>query len=78
LDFVLVALLTTAFALHAVAHVTLVIGLLRRDPWWRGLVALVIPPLAAFWGYQARLRRRVALWVVSLVVYVGSLIAAAL
>jgi hypothetical protein len=78
LDLALLGLLSVAVGLHLVAHVTLVIGLLRRDPWWRGAVALVVPPLAPFWGYEARLRGRVTLWVVTLVVYLVTVTAAAL
>lgn len=78
LDLVLLGLICVAVGLHLVAHVTLVIGLLRRKPWWRGLVALVVPPLAPFWGYEAALRGRVTLWVVTLAVYLASVTAAAL
>jgi hypothetical protein len=78
LDLALLGVLSVAAGLHLVAHVTLVIGLLRRDPWWRGAVALVVPPLAPFWGYEARLRGRVTLWVVTLVVYLVTVTAAAL
>jgi hypothetical protein len=78
LDYALLGLISVAVGLHLVAHVTLVIGLLRRDPWWHGLVALVVPPLAPFWGYEAKLRGRVTLWVTSLVVYLASVTAAAL
>ncbi len=78
MDVALLALICTCVGLHLVAHVTLVIGLARRQPWWRGLVGLVVPPLAAYWGYEAKLRRRVTLWVVTLVVYLASVTAAAL
>jgi hypothetical protein len=78
LDALLLGLLCVAVGLHLVAHVTLVIGLFRRDPWWRGLLALLVPPLAPFWGYEARLTGRVTLWVASLAVYLASLTAAAL
>jgi hypothetical protein len=78
LDFVLLALISVAVGLHLVAHVTLVIGLLRRGPWWHGLLALVVPPLAPYWGYEAKLRGRVTLWVTTLAVYLASTIAAAL
>lgn len=78
LDLALLGVLSVAVGLHLVAHVTLVIGLLRRDPWWRGAIALVVPPLAPFWGYEARLRGRVTLWVVTLVVYLVTVTAAAL
>jgi hypothetical protein len=78
LDYALLALISVAVGLHLVAHVTLVIGLLRRDPWWRGLLGFVVPPLAAYWGYEAKLRGRVTLWVVTLAVYLASVTAAAL
>jgi hypothetical protein len=78
LDFALLALISVAVGLHLVAHVTLVIGLLRRDPWWHGLLGIVVPPLAAYWGYEAKLRGRVTLWVVTLAVYLASVTAAAL
>jgi len=78
LDFALLGLISVAVGLHLVAHVTLVIALLRRDPWWHGLVALVVPPLAPYWGYEAKLRKRVTLWVLTLAVYLASATAAAL
>lgn len=74
----MLALISGAVGLHLVAHVTLVIGLLRRAPWWRGLIALFVPPLAPYWGYEEKLRGRVTLWVASLAVYVASVTAAAL
>jgi hypothetical protein len=78
LDFALLALISVAVGLHLVAHVTLVIGLLRRDPWWHGLVAFLVPPLAPYWGYEARLRGRVTLWLATFAVYLASATAAAL
>ena len=78
LDFALIGTLSTAVGLHLVAHVTLVIGLFRRAPWWRGLVALLVPPLAPYWGYEAHLRKRVTLWMVTLAVYLATVTAAAL
>lgn len=78
LDFVLLGLVSVSVALHLVAHVTLVMGLARRGPWWHALLALIVPPLAAYWGYEARLRKRVTLWVASLVLYLASVTAAAL
>ena len=78
LDFVLLALISVAVGLHLVAHVTLVIGLLRREPWWHGLVAFLVPPLAPYWGYEAKLRGRVTLWLATLAIYLASATAAAL
>jgi len=78
LDFALLGSISVAIGLHLVAHVTLVIGLLRREPWWHGLVAFVVPPLAPYWGYEAKLRGRVTLWVLTLALYLASATAAAL
>jgi hypothetical protein len=60
--------LLLAFALVVTAHVTLIAGLAARPPRWRALVALVVPPLAPWWGWSV-LRRRSLLWVVSAVAY---------
>ncbi len=63
------AVLLVASATHVTTHVALAWGLGRRGPLWRGLAALLVPPLAPFWGYEAELQKRSALWVVSLFVY---------
>jgi hypothetical protein len=60
--------LVLAFAVVVTAHVTLVVGLAGRAPRWRALVALVVPPLAPYWGWDG-LRRRSVLWMVGAVLY---------
>jgi hypothetical protein len=60
--------LVLAFAVVVTAHVTLVVGLAGRAPRWRALVALVVPPLAPYWGWDG-LRRRSLLWMAGAVVY---------
>ena len=60
--------LVLAFAIVVTAHVTLVVGLAGRAPRWRALVALLVPPLAPYWGWDG-LRRRSVLWVAGAVVY---------
>ncbi len=70
------AALVVAFAALVTVHVTLVVGLARRAPWWRALVALVVAPLAPYWGWQQRLRIRSVVWIVSAVAYAAALIAA--
>lgn len=60
-DELVAAALVLAFALAVTAHVTLVVGLAGRAPRWRALVALVLPPLAPYWGWSG-LRRRAVLW----------------
>jgi hypothetical protein len=74
-DFVVFASLTLSFAIFVTSHVALAARLARRErPRWRGLVAFVVPPLAAVWGFRAGLRKNAALWAFSLVVYVVALV----
>ncbi len=68
-DEVIVAALVLAFAVLVTAHVTLVVGLATRQPWWRAPVALFVAPLAPYWGYQAGLRRRAITWAAAAVGY---------
>jgi hypothetical protein len=70
---VVLAVLVLAFATLVTVHVTLAIGLARRAPRWRGLVALVVVPLAPWWGWQERMRFRGVVWIVAAVVYGASL-----
>jgi hypothetical protein len=68
--------LLVAFATLATMHVTLAVGLLRRSPWWRGPVALLVPPLAPWWGWQAKMRLRSTLWVLAAAIYLAALVEA--
>jgi hypothetical protein len=67
-DEIVAGLLVLAFAAVVTAHVTLVVGLAGRTPRWRALVALVVPPLAPYWGWDG-LRRRSVLWMVGAAAY---------
>lgn len=62
-------LLVIAFAALLTTHVTLTVGLARRIPRWRGVVAFFAPPLAPWWGWQENMRVRGVLWVVGAVCY---------
>jgi hypothetical protein len=55
--------------LHAGAHVALVVGLLRATPLHMGLVAIVLPPLAPYYGWRLGMRKRTYLWLVGLGAY---------
>lgn len=67
--------LVLGFATLVTVHVALAIRLMRLErPRWRGLVALVIPPLAVIWGFRAGFRRNAVLWLVAVVVYLIALI----
>jgi hypothetical protein len=63
------ATLVVAFATLVTVHITLAFGLARRPPRWRGFLALVVAPLAPWWGWQARMRVRGALWVAAAAMY---------
>ncbi len=68
--------LVLSFATFWTAHLALAAGLGARGPWWRGALALVVVPLAGYWGMKGRLRVRTAVWLVGLVTYVAARIAA--
>ena len=72
-DGVLLGILVIAFATLVSAHVSLAVGLMRRRPHWQGLAALLVPPLAPWWGWRARMRMRGALWVVAAASYATAL-----
>lgn len=73
-DAVALALLVLAFATLVTVHVALAAGLAARGPRWRGAVALVVPPLAPWWGWRTRLRARTVAWLVLAAVYVALLL----
>ena len=63
-----------AFGLLITAHVVLAASLaIERRPRWRGLVALLVPPLAPYWGMEERMRLRSALWPAAAAAYVVAL-----
>jgi hypothetical protein len=65
--------LVVAFAALLTAHLTLAVGLVRRAPRWRGLVALLVAPLAPWWGWQAHMRVRGTLWIAAAAAYATAL-----
>jgi hypothetical protein len=77
LDVAIVVVLVASFALLVCAHVALAVGLVLRRPRWRGPLALLVPPLAPYWGLADGLRVRGVLWLAALVLYVLARIAAA-
>jgi hypothetical protein len=78
-DVVLVILLVAGFAAFVTLHVFLA-GLLlfSHKPWWRGLVALIIPPLAPLWGFRAGQKRLSIAWLALLGIYVAARVVASL
>jgi hypothetical protein len=71
-DIVLVALVVLAFAVLLTVHVAIVFGLLGRRPRWRGLLALLVVPLAPYWAWREGMRVRAALWAGAAVLYVAA------
>lgn len=70
-DIAATATLVLAFATWVTVHVALAARLvLRSQPRWRGLLALVVPPLAPMYGFRQGWRRMSTLWLVFLIVYV--------
>jgi hypothetical protein len=69
-------LLAAALVVFAGAHVALVAGLARTRSWKVAAAALVVPPLAPWWGYRAGLRVATIAWCAALAVYtLGVLVA---
>lgn len=58
------------FATLVTVHVFIAVRLfLRARPRWRGLVALVVPPLAPIWAYREGWRVAPTVWLVAVLVY---------
>jgi hypothetical protein len=73
----IIALIFSAGVLLS-THLALSVGLARRGPWQRGLVAFLVPPLAPLWGYHGKLHKRSLIWIVALVIHITCLTAAAI
>jgi hypothetical protein len=69
MDIARLALLAGGFGVLACAHLVLLLGLCFRRPRWRALVALVVAPLAAYFGFTDGRRGWSALWLGGLVLY---------
>jgi cell shape-determining protein MreD len=64
-------LLVASLAALIVAHIALVIGLAQLQPrvWWRPLLAILLPPLAPYWGTRHGLRLRTYAWLAAIALY---------
>lgn len=69
MDAIVLAALVLSFATLVTAHVALAFGLALERPRWKGPLALVVPPLAPYWGMEAGMKKRAALWVGAVCVY---------
>lgn len=76
MDLALVVLPALCFGLLVTVHVYLAVVLARQVPRWRGLVSLVVPPLAPYFAFVAKRRGLLVAWVAALVAYGVTLAAA--
>lgn len=65
--------LVSSFSALCTVHVALVVGLAQRRPRWHAVVALIVAPLAPYWGFRERLRLRAGVWALSCATYLLSL-----
>jgi len=72
---VLSVLLTTSLLAFVAAHGMLVVGIWRAQHRARAPIALFVPPLAPFWGYELGFAKRAYAWVGALTIYMALLIA---
>lgn len=70
MDAAFAVIVILGFASLVTLHVTLSTLLFTHAPRWHGLVALVVPPLAPFWGFQVGRKKLAIAWIVAFVVYV--------
>ncbi len=71
------AVLALGLATLVTTHVALAGRIfMRQRPRWRGIVALVVPPLALIWALRAGWRAIAAIWIGAITLYVIALVAA--
>ena len=70
MDVVVLIALVVSFAVLCTVHVALAFGLTLERPRWHGPLALIVPPLAPYWGMERGMRRRAGVWVAALTIYV--------
>jgi hypothetical protein len=75
-DAVELALVVLAFGALVTVHVALAFGLFARRPRWHGAVALLLPPLAPYWGARQGLRARTFAWLALALAYAVAFIVA--
>jgi hypothetical protein len=68
--------LATVLAVFVAAHGVLVVGLARRHVLAKAVVALLVPPLAPWWGFRAGMRVATVAWCAALALYTVGVILA--
>jgi hypothetical protein len=76
MDLVRLLLLAGSFGVLGCAHVALLAGLLRRPPRRRAFAALLVAPLAPYYGFIDGRRRLSGTWLAALVLYAAGVISA--
>jgi hypothetical protein len=62
-------LLVIALAVLFGAHVAIAAGLARRRAWGKAALALVVAPLAPWWGWREGMRARAVVWLAAVGAY---------
>jgi hypothetical protein len=76
-DIIVLVTVIVAFAALITIHVGVSARLvLRARPRWRGLVALIVPPLAPIWAFREGWRRSAVAWLAAVLLYTIGRIAA--
>lgn len=76
-DTIVLAVLVLAFATLVTTHLVIAVRMMWRvQPRYRGLVALVVPPMAPVWAWGQRWTKLASLWVGAVVIYAAALGAA--
>jgi hypothetical protein len=73
-DIASLAVLLVGFAALLTVHIALVFGLARKTPRTRALAALVLVPLAPYWGIRERMFARAAIWIAAAATYAVGLV----
>ena len=68
--------LVVAFATLLTAHLFIAVRLTLNKPRYRGIVALVVVPLAPLWAYEKRWRAAFWCWLTAVAVYTVALVVA--
>jgi hypothetical protein len=68
-DAILIGGMVLMSATLVTVHVAIVLALAVRDPKWRALIALVVPPLAPYWAMRGGMVVRGGVWIGCAVLY---------
>jgi hypothetical protein len=67
-----------ALFVHGVAHVAIAGAFVHRREWKHAVLALLVPPLAPWWGWHAGMKPLVFVWSGALAVYALGVAAASI